>query len=158
MIQNILAETHGRTKVWKAFAEFWPDSTTDDIDDDESFPASDYHSLGSMKVSDVLSHEWLSYLIDLIAEFSKKSTQTVKKYLNSADNNQLVIDAVKGYRDFAYLSNLAGYNVKYAKDYELSRVIAEALRVSDLAIVESILSATNGHTLLRKAFSEYWPK
>jgi hypothetical protein len=158
MIQNILAETHGRTKVWKAFAEFWPDSTTDDIDCDESFPASDYHSIGSMKVSEVLSHEWLSYLIDLIAEFSKKSTQTVKKYLNSADNNQLVIDAVKGYRDFAYLSNLAGYNVKYAKDYELSRVISEALRVSDLAIVESILSATNGHTLLRKAFSEYWPK
>jgi hypothetical protein len=152
LISGILS-LGGNTKVRNAFLEFWPDDPSS-----QAFPDTDYQSIGSMKAIDVLDHEWCSELIGRIEVFSQKSKQTVRKYLNNAELGQLVIDAVKGFREFAYLSNLAGYNVKFAKDYELAKVIADALKLTDTAPIEEILASTNGHTLLKKAFSEYWPK
>lgn len=157
LIENILSKG-GNTKIRNAFIESWPDgSAGDDFGEDDDLDA-DYNSLGAMKAKDVLEHEWSSDLIGYISEFSGKTKQTVKKYLSSAEHGQQVKDVVKGYREFSYLSNLAGYNVKFANDYELARVIADALKLTDIAPIEAILASTNGHTLLKKAFIEYWPK
>jgi len=133
-----------------------PDVAADDEMPDEILNW-DYHALGALKVREVLAHPEVVFLIQGISIFANKTEQTIRKYLRNADQEQLVMDAVKDYRELLDPSYLASMNVAMARDLKLEKVIAEVLGMENIGDVSQILGATHGKTLLRKAFVDYWP-
>lgn len=156
-VEGVLDETHGKTKVWKAFLEYWPDTEAGDEMPDDLLKW-DYHALGGMKAGEVIAHAEVGHLIQGIAMFAQKSDRTVRKYLKESNPDGLVKDVVKHYKDILDPGVLASNNVATARDLELEKVIAEVFRIADLAEITRILHETHGRTLLGKAFSKHWPK
>ena len=156
-VQRILDETHGKTKVWKAFVAYWPDTDADDEMPDDLLNW-DYHALGDMKAGEVLSHSEAPYLIQGIATFAEKTEQTVRKYLKEANPDGLVKDVVKHYQNVLDPDILSLWNVASARDLALEKVIAQVFEIEDLPEITKILNETHGRTLLGKAFSGHWPK
>ncbi|PQJ97313.1 hypothetical protein [Chromatium okenii] len=166
-VKQILMKTRGNTLVRNAFSDYWPDSeyVEDDTDTDTEY-AEDIDSIGQLTVSSAIIED----MAESIKDITGCSLRKVKQILMNTRGNTLVRNAFSDYwPDSEYVED--DTDTECAEDIEsigqltVSSAIIEDMAESikditgcSLRKIEQILMNTHGNTLVKNAFSGYWPE